>query len=299
MSRKVSPVIAADAMSDDERKQLESMREEPIADPEPAPEPAPPEKEAKKEPEKQTMVPHEAMEAERQRRKTAERKAQEMELNQARLDERLNLLNEAMTKKAPVKEAPDPDKDALGAVKITIDEVNELKKFRETYENNQRQAAQIQEIGNKAANMEREFITSTPDYNEATTFLKQSRFNELQAFGLTPEQAQQELIKETLSIAIQALNTGKNPAEIAYKLAMTRGYTKKQVEAVKQAETDSEKLANIAAGQKANLSLGDVSGSPPNSKKIDGKTLATMSEAQFAKVLKSMSESDMQELMGN
>lgn len=298
---KVNPVVESEALTADETKQMDEMRTTDTSEPEPQDgekleKALPPEIEQKTEKEpKNTMVPHAALEEERQRRKATDKENQELKLQQARINERLSLINEALEKKnqPQVNEIPDPDKDALGAVKMTMEEVRQLKEFKERMENNQKVAQQVGEVGNIAANLEKQFIATNPDYNEASQHLVNSRRNELSAFGLSDQQINQQIMQESMQIAIQALQQGKNPAEIVYNLSKIRGYAKKEATQDTQA-----KLENIAAGQKANQSLGDVSGGSPNGAKIDAKSLATMSEADFAKVTKKLSQADMQELFG-
>lgn len=311
MSRaKANPVVKAEEMSSDENKQMDELRKSDEAEGEAqsGTETVIDNKEVENKTEgdgkteqKNTMVPHAALEEERQRRKAAEKKAVEAEQNQARLDERMKLINEALEKKAnPViaTEIPDPDKDALGAVKMTMEEVKQLKQFRENFERNQETANQVNMVTNRAMALEKEFMTITPDYNDASNYLIASRRGELSAFGMTDQQIQQQIAQESLQIAITAMQQGKNPSEIIYNVAKLRGYQKKDGDQNNAGQSEADKIARLEAAQKSNRSLGDINGGAPNNSKIDAKTLASMPEKDFAKIMKSLSEADLHNIMG-
>lgn len=308
---KANPVIKAEEMTTDETKQMDDLRKtdsesQDIPEETPAETKAEPAEGEPKPEQKNTMVPHAALEEERQRRKAAEKKAQEAEQNQARLDERLNLINQALeknNKKPETSNEPiDPEKDAMGAVKMTMEEVKQLKQFKENIENNQKTAQQIGAVTSRAMELEREFITTTPDYTEASNYLIASRRGELAALGYNDQQIQQQIYQESLTIAVTSMQQGKNPSEVIYNVAKLRGYAKKDAPAnngqTQPTQSEAEKLARIAEAQKANQSIGNVNGGAPNNSKMDAKTLATMPEKDFAKVLKSLSESDLQNIMG-
>lgn len=316
---KATDAVIAESLSADEEKQMATMRAsdsapvddapqpEKLIEPNPKVEPKPEADDSKKN----TMVPHAAMEAERQRRKAAEKGREEQALENARLAERVNLINQALEgrgrqeqqKPLEYMEVPDPEKDAMGAVKallhnqkVTAEENKAFSDFRKQNENRQRAADQINEVSSRAVTLEKEFMAKTPDYKEASDFLKQSRFVELQAFGLDPQQANEQIVRETFELAVQATKMQKNPAEIVYNFAKARGYAAK---APATGETEAEKLTRIAEGQKANQTLTSIPGAAPGSGKIDAKSLSAMPEEDFAKMLKSLTPTQRHELFGS
>lgn len=260
------------------------------------------------------VVPLATLLEERKARKEADEKFRLREIEQAKLEERLNLINQALesNKQQPQKpqklEVPDADKDALGALKalahnnnLTDEEVRTLRDYKAQREAEDMARQQVSSIANWAAQQEREFIAVNPEYTEASAYLMKSRFDELCLFGNTPEQANQIMHREIIDIANKSRQVGKNPAELTYAFAKARGFTSKATAgaAAGTALTEAEKIAAIAAGQRANRSLGDMSGAAPSSAKLDSKSLASMSDAQFAKVLAAMSPEERMSHLGN
>lgn len=312
---KVNAVVASESLSAAEEKQMSDMRDQDNV--------REPEQDIQAQPEAKTAdvdlsqadgkpadaqnktVPHEALEAERQKRKAAEKRAQELEVQQARADERMKLINEAIEarnkpQQTTPTEIPDPEKDALGNLKylnkVTSEELAVLKKFKEDSEARERHVNQSREITTRAAEMERQYIAQNPDYNEASAYLINSRLNELQALGLNEMAARQQIQQETYAMAQHGLQTGVNPAEMVYKIAGLRGYKKASAA---QASSEADKIATIAAGQRANQSLTDISGnSSSKTGVVSAKDLANMSEAQFAKVMKNLDEDGMRAAFG-
>ena len=230
--------------------------------------------------------------AERQKREDAERRLVDLE---KRADERFNKIMGLMQPKEQppaVDSIPDPETDALGALKMTTKQIHEFTKFKENFERQQQQAEGVQRLTAMAVQAESEFLSSNPDYREASVFLQQSRSDELAALGMyTPDQIQQVIRNEALQVASEAFKNGKNPAEVIYALAKARKFTP----AAKQ-ETSIER---VAAGQEASKSLGQAGGAAiASGAKMDGKTLANMSDEQFEKYYNAMSKADRRRYMG-
>jgi hypothetical protein len=78
-----------------------------------------------------------------------------------------------------------------------------------------------------AITQEKAFIAATPDYNDASIFLLQSRKDELSDLGYNDAQCQEIINNERLAIASQCKQNGTNPAEAVYKIAKRRGYALK------------------------------------------------------------------------
>lgn len=190
-------------------------------------------------------------------------------------------LQEFEQRTAPKDDAPKPDydNDPVAALKMTAAEVAELRKFREGIEAQERERQQLREWSDWAGSQERQFSASTPDYNDATNFLRESRAAELREMGHTQQQVDYYLNMDALSIAQIARNSGRNPAEMLYALAKSRGYSAAPP-AAKSVEPE-RKIAQIADGQARAKSLGSASGSTQGSK-TTAEALLEMTDEEFA-----------------
>jgi len=290
-----------DDLSPEEQKQFEQMQkqeaeEKVVIDAEKA---APAEKiETVEEPVKEAKeVPLAALQEERERRKAAEAATRQAELNQARLDERLKIINDRLNPPTKPREIPDPDKDALGALKATTEEIKLFREFQQRQQDETQQRNYAQDIMARASSAEAEFMKQNEDYGVASVFLKKSRQAELEAIGKQPLEIQQILTQEGLLLADAALKQGKNPAELIYNLAKSRGYSRQTTVVAAQPVTDAEKLAKIAEGQKANTSLGNVNATPPKPQ-MSGKDLLAMDDEQFEKWLDKLPTKERAKFLG-
>lgn len=275
----------------------EVVAPEPVKVEEPAAKP-----EAEKE---QTVVektvPLAALQETREALKEEKRRNEEI---QRRTDERLRLLTEALSKAPEATKPvviPDPDKDALGALKTHQQQLKELMEYKQRSEAQQAENAQRQNIISRAQQLEAQFVQETPDYGNASQFLIKSRHDELMATGMyTPEQVQKTIQGETMALAQQAISNGTNPAQIIYAIAKARGYTKAEPKTeAAPVEDTAQRLDRIAAGQAASKSVGQALGAQVSSgKAMDGKTLANMSDDDFAKLYNKLSRGERAALMG-
>jgi hypothetical protein len=256
--------------------------------------------------EKQSMVPHGALHEERELRKQTE--------------QRLDKLLKAITgeeKPAPQRQAPDPDKDALGALKMTVAEVQELKRMAETAKANERVVNELQTVGNKAAQLERDYLQTLPDYDAkvgnspeyqaAAAHLQGQRAAELRELGydnnrvVNPDGSvarfsiNEVLMQDAMTLANVAMAQGKNPAETVMRLAKARGfaYTATPAPAGAPSPTpapmsEADKIRNAAQGQRENKSLGGGTGSSP-ADEITGAAVARMSDHDFEVFLEKIS----------
>lgn len=298
-------------------KAMEVMRNEApepveeIKSPEPevvAPEPVkvdePKSEPAEKDPSPvEKTVPLAALQETREALKEEKRRNEEI---QRRTDERLRLLTEAMTKapesSRPAAVIPDPEKDALGALKANQQQLRELMDYKQRTEAQQAEGLQRQNLINRAQQLEAQFVQETPDYGSASQFLIKSRQDELLATGMyTPQQVHQTIQGETMALAQQAINNGTNPAQIIYNIAKARGYTKSELAKLDASvETDAQKFDRVAAGQAASKSVGQALGAQVSSgKAMDSKTLANMSDDDFANLYSKLSRGERAALMGN
>jgi hypothetical protein len=171
----------------------------------------------------------------------------------------------------------------------------------------QQRMQQIQaltQIQQRAQAFETEFRIGAPDYDQAVQHLMTRRLEELAAIGYAPEQRMQILQNEALSVAVQAMQAGRNPAEAVYSLAKMRGYQPPQAQngngqgapAAPAAPDPAQRLAQIAAGQQQSRSLANVRGTGPAP--ITAQRLAEMSAAEFEQFLSKATPEQMQEAFG-
>lgn len=292
---------------------------EPVVIPAPEPEKvetkveAPKTEEVKPEPEKAPVhVPLAELQEERKRRKAESEKREEAERNYLKLNERLSTLMEvAKAQQAPtVKddkiEVPDITADPVGHFKAQTEilrrqlEENltwrkEQEDFRKKQEDQTTQVNNIQRLGQIVSAKEVEFRTTTPDYDEASVFLRQMRDGQLLAFGHEDLAERQQLLnQDAVAIAAQALAKGKNPAEVIYNMAKASGWKPKTaappavtataLPTQPASVTDEQKVKMASNGQKANQSLSQIAGAatPP----VTLESLLKLSDDEFAKATK-------------
>lgn len=227
--------------------------------------------------------------------------------SERRTEERLRQLQsiaEAKKNEAPIEEMPDPDRDALGAVKFLMKKVQTNE--QQTIQQQQTHQA-TQHIISEAGKREMEYLQDLEDfnpttrtsetYNQASTFLMNMRKNELEAVGYNPQQIAQIIHNEKITLAANVMQNGRNPAETIMAIAKARGFAAKpKVEA----ETEQQKIARIAKGQEQGFSIGQASGSKaPNNSKLDAKTLATMSDEEFTAFMSKASKSSLRSVFGD
>jgi hypothetical protein len=248
-------------------------------------------------------VPLAALHEERERRKELQRQIEDVN---RRADERFNLIAQKLAASTPApgggaegkREMPDPEKDAVGAIRMTAEEVKVLSDFKRQVETQAVQSQAIQAVFAHAARLESEFEARAPDFKSASAFLRDARAQELSALGVDPYRVQQVLGLEKLQLAQAALQQGRNPAEVIYALAKMRGYGPKTGAGRAGAEEgEAAKLARIARGQEAGASLGAASGAAPGKTGIEA--LLAMSDGEFATALDKMSADQLRQHFGN
>jgi hypothetical protein len=263
-------------------------REEPREPDEPAPKPA-------EAPERAKDPIHQAMDAERNKRKAiAEELAKEREAR-IRLEERTNMILRDMTAaRQPAKpeapKMPDPEQEPFEAIKHLLGKVGELENAKNGYEKAEAEKVQRETFVNQVVSLtdqaERQARTVVPDYDDAVAHYKQVRANTLAAWGASQAQITAQINKEMLETAATALQRKQNPAEIMYRMALAAHYQRKGARAAKEEAkapppaADPAHLARVEAGQAANKTLNNAGGKAGGAE-IDAKALAAMSEEDF------------------
>lgn len=308
-----APEVAAEPEAPKvEAKQTKQSKKAAKAEPE-----APKEEETVKtepaEPEHEKQAPEQiaknlqaALNEERERRKQAER------TNEERIAKLQELILQKVNPPQPKVEEqiPDPEKDPVGALKVLLKQSHEYKQNQQATEQENQRALQEQRIMGDASRAEGEYLSTLPDfdantrtsstYNEASAFLINMRRAELNALGYQPMQIQQTIKQEAIGLAAQALQGGRNPAQIVMDLAKARGFAPKPKTAEAPKETEQQKIERIAKGQEAGFSIGSAAGAKaPNNSRLDAKNLANMSDEDFTAFMEKAKKSDLRGLMGD
>src|SRR5215813_9712887 len=286
---------AADLFTPDERAYFDSRGEKPIPQeppqsqepqiPQEAQQPQQPQQpQEAPPPEERSRVDYGAFHAEREKRRVADEKVRELELLNARMEERFKAWQDATrppVRRQQPRPPPSPDTDIFGAVKHlanqqarTSAEINNYKRQLAA----QDQVAQLQRFGNEG---EVEFKKATPDYDQALAHLRQARKAELAAWGMNEAQANFQLNNEELQLIARAAQLRRNPAEMAYTLAKQRGFAATPGTATNAPTTIAQQLDVIEQGQQAARSMSNVGGRANTGGEMTLADLVRLPDAEF------------------
>lgn len=169
----------------------------------------------------------------------------------AALEERITELN----KPKPTPETvPDAETDPLGHMMHQLRKVNEtVSTLQEKLTQEQQHAALKREFDAFAGNVRTirdEFAKTTPDFNDAYTYIRNVRSADLAELGVPKSEIAQQLLNDELRLAQTALQSGKNPAAAMYEMAKRYGYKPAAPAATKPAQQAAEeKVTRLANGQ--------------------------------------------------
>lgn len=232
------------------------------------------------------FVPHQAMHAERERRKAAETRAQELEVKTAKAEERLAVINQLLEAQTgahhdnqeyqldPNAEI-DPEVDIFGAVKQLKQQNAQIKK-----QNEQKQL--VDSYRHDAMN----FMRKHPDLTQAYQHLEAARDRELQVLGFTDAaQRKQQIMLEEAQLVKTTLAQGRSAAETIYQMAQTRGYQPRQTGSFTQLADPAAmaQIQRIQQGREANASMSGHGGSPGQGLTID--QIVNMPDDQFGNLV--------------
>jgi len=106
----------------------------------------------------------------------------------------------------------------------------------------------LQEFEEKAA----EFSKMTPDFSKAVEFLAKKRHQQLQSYGVVDQrfydlqERNQQLEKEAEQLIKIAAQTGRNPAQLFYEVALSYGYGATQhYREAEQKQTAAKSLTSL------------------------------------------------------
>lgn len=285
-------------MTAEESAQMDAMRNEqeipqpaaaPAETPEPTPAKDPDEPEAKN-----GMVPHGAFAEERARRKEFQKKLEEAQSNQTRLQGRFEMLENLIRQSGQQPQAqpqiPDVNTDPVGHFKSQVEQLQrqlaEQNQWRQQQEQQSTVQTNVARIAQIAGSHEAEFKKANPDYDDASNYLRGLEDARLQAIGISDPIARANTINQTaLQIAVGALQGGRNAAEAVYALAKASGYQPK-AKAAAGAETSPEakKIEMAARGQQQGGGIGATTGSANGVPTLT--EIANLPDDEFDKITK-------------
>jgi hypothetical protein len=223
--------------------------------------------------EKGGTVPQQALHAEREKRKAAE-----VELSSLR--EQLGAIQKMREQVASRKPEELPAADDPAAVEHLRKRLAEVEQtttnIAQARDNEALNQRELQQLGGFMHQSETAFREKQPDYDAAIEHVVNARARELSLYGLTVPQIQQTIAEEATDIVRSAVAQGRDPAELGYEIARSRGYQPKPTD-TNQDRTDPSKanggaqavLDAIAAAKAQGKSLGSGGGAAPKTLTIE------------------------------
>lgn len=279
---------AASAPVEEEPVEETAVEEEPVEESEEAPEETPDESADEEAPETDEKpsrtVPIGALHEEREKRRQLQAKIEQMEQTFQKLVDRVQ---QPMAAPAPppAPDIPSYESDPVGHVKARLDALSQQSTV--TTQHIQQQSA-MQKFVDALGTLEGQMRATTPDYDDAINFAKQSRYEELAALGYSPEASAEMMRQEILGTAAYCMQQGRNPVEAFYNYAKVRGWNgpNGQPPAKPTVATTAKKLATVARAQSATKALPKGGSAPPAARTLED--LATMEDKDFDKYFDSI-----------
>lgn len=228
---------------------------EPASEPVAEAVPAASEPAAESKPEK--TVPLAALHQARQENKEMRARVERMEQTFAELQRR------AQQQAQP--EVPDKDVDPVGYFLHENEQLrqrlDQVAQSQTQWEQQQQREAQNQQFFNNVRNIEQQFQAATPDYEQASKYLRDAVYQDFINRGADQNEAQHAMTNQMITMVSQAMQMGVNPAMLGYQMAQARGWKSPQAAApVIPAQTNTEKISQINKGQAAAKSLSATGG---------------------------------------
>ncbi len=206
-----------------------------------------------KETRQEKFVPLQALQQERAEKKQLREEVRQYREWQAQLAQRLQQFPQQ-----PAQQIPDPQTKPLEYINHVLGNVQattaELQQWRQQQEQTAQQRAAVQQYASWAAGQEQEFAKNQPEYHEAYRYAADARDRELQALGYADPSARAAIVRQnTTEIINNAIQQGRNPAELVWEYAQARGFASKgkRSSTTQNAGGNEEAQAKITAGLQA------------------------------------------------
>jgi hypothetical protein len=262
------------------------------------------------------MVPSGRLREANERARAAEQRAEAEQRRMDELEHRQRMFQELyegqmkarQEELAPKEEAPpDPEQDVVGYIKYMEkqraqdrEQIQELRQGREQTQQLTERQQLVQDLRSRAQADAQEFIKEAPDFHEAYQYMRESRLAELQAVGVSLQNAIAHVDNEELQLNAHSVRSKRNIAGSFYAMAKARGWQGKapaqsqnvhQLRPEQQAQSPAfqqapppahrQTMANMEAGMRQSRSLDEAASggtaTPPTL-----ETLANWSEADVA-----------------
>lgn len=233
-------------------------------------------------------------EAANEARKQAEARRAEVEAkyaqDMAKLNERFQVVAQTLAQGQPRAEQPKPveipdvNVDPIGHFQaktaLLERQLEEAKQKFGAVEQTSQQEQQLRRVGEAVRNAEAEYAKAVPDYPQSQEYLMSQWAAEADAAGLPREQV---IRARALEIAAHAGRTGMNPAELAYKLAGSRGYRKADAsQPTQQRQPAGPSIETLQRGMNASRSPSAAPGRAAAGE-LSAEAILQMEDAEFAK----------------
>ncbi len=193
------------------------------------------------------------------------RKRQEAEARATALEERLARLERGnggqVSDEIDFSKIPDVDADPIGNLealrKLAVRMAEQQQQEQRQTQAQTAQQRQFQQINTRMQEYENDFREVTPDYDDAAKHFREARMQELEEQGYEGDELQKALTAELVGLVARAMQSGKDPAEVVYKLAKNRGFG---ASGATKLDKLPGKLQTIDRGQKASRSLSGMGG---------------------------------------
>lgn len=170
----------------------------------------------------------------------------EQAAREARLEERLAIINEALATPQQVQQqesaedadpAPDPEKEIFEYVKWQQRRMDRQEAAIEEMRNAEIGRTEANDLLTTYQTAAADFASTEPNFAPAYTFLVRQREQELLAQGTPAPKVKQQIVREEQGLVRKAVKEGKNPAEYVFMMAKVRGFqpmTAEQIAAARQ-----------------------------------------------------------------
>jgi len=235
------------ALSAEETAQMEDSTEpveetsEPVAE-EPAETPAPEPVASEPAPEPEKVVPLASLQEARHETKMLKERLRQFEETKAELKRQIDEIRQQRAQ----AEIPPYEQDPLGNLDHRLKQEQQRKIDLEAKLQQFEQHQQAQVMAHHVTALENDFRRQNPDYDKAFNHLIEIKKGELELLGV--DDVDGELARLANGISMQAINQGKNPADVVYQMAKRYGYRNapvappvKKLEAVQAAQAKAGK----------------------------------------------------------
>lgn len=242
--------------------------------------------------EKGRFVPHQALHAEREEHKKTKAALEEIQRNQAILNDRWNtLLSSRQQQEQPKEESPpDPNEDFIGFMQYQAKKTQEIQQRLDTEAAQRDQQSQAQRQEQLVWDTWQSSVTqakaTTPDFDQAAGFLSQMRDNQLQALSAVdprfanPQARVAQINGELRQIIIAAKQNGQDPAAAVYQIANSYGYKPTGAEPANPQQETIDKIAKIDEAQRASKTLSASNGTNTGDP-LSAEAIASMPAREF------------------